>query len=231
MKWPDDYINKIICGDALEILPEIPDKSVDSIITDPVWPGSRVDLPGRHNSVEILREAATHFARITDRVIIHFGQMTDPRHLVVIPPELPFVQVCWLRWIPVRYQGPVMVGSDVVYVFGHKKLPGDGSKVFGGECNHVTNVHDKYGLDNRNDAKCKHPTPRSFVHTNWLIKRFSRPGDIILDPFCGSGTTCKAARVNGRQFIGIDTKQEFADYARESVESSKMVGVQGRIKI
>ena len=34
MTWPDDYINKVICGDCLEVMKSIPDKSVDAVITD-----------------------------------------------------------------------------------------------------------------------------------------------------------------------------------------------------
>jgi DNA modification methylase len=35
MKYPDDYINKIICGDCLDFMKGIPDNSIDSVITDP----------------------------------------------------------------------------------------------------------------------------------------------------------------------------------------------------
>ena len=41
MKWPDDFINKVICGDCLEILPLIPDGVIDAVITDPPY-GIRV---------------------------------------------------------------------------------------------------------------------------------------------------------------------------------------------
>jgi site-specific DNA-methyltransferase (adenine-specific) len=35
MTYPDDFINKIICGDSQEVLKDIPENSVDSIVTDP----------------------------------------------------------------------------------------------------------------------------------------------------------------------------------------------------
>lgn len=42
----------------------------------------------------------------------------------------------------------------------------------------------------------------------WFIKLFTVPGDTVLDPFAGSGTTCLAAYTLGRQFVGIDNRPE-----------------------
>jgi len=38
MKYPDDFVNKIICGDCLEVMKDIPDKSVNLVLTDPPYP-------------------------------------------------------------------------------------------------------------------------------------------------------------------------------------------------
>lgn len=48
----------------------------------------------------------------------------------------------------------------------------------------------------------------------WFIKLFTDPGDLVLDPFSGSGTTCVAAQELGRNSIGIDLMPEFCEYAR-----------------
>ncbi len=47
----------------------------------------------------------------------------------------------------------------------------------------------------------------------WFIKLFTRPGDLILDPFNGSGTTCVAAQQQNRDYLGIDTNQEYCELA------------------
>lgn len=53
------------------------------------------------------------------------------------------------------------------------------------------------------------------------IISWSNPGDIVLDPMCGSGTTCKMALKLGRKFIGIDIAEEYCDIARKRVEAEK----------
>lgn len=52
---------------------------------------------------------------------------------------------------------------------------------------------------------------------SWFIKLFTQPGDIVLDPFIGSGTTAVAARKLGRKFIGIETKEEYFELAERAV--------------
>jgi DNA modification methylase len=52
-----------------------------------------------------------------------------------------------------------------------------------------------------------------------LIKSFTDPGAIILDPYCGSGTTCVAAKKLGRKYIGIDRSEEYCQIARDRLEA------------
>ena len=49
----------------------------------------------------------------------------------------------------------------------------------------------------------------------WFIKLFTKPGDIVLDPFSGSGTTCLAAQVLGRNSVGIDLLSENCEIASQ----------------
>src|SRR6266487_5571249 len=52
----------------------------------------------------------------------------------------------------------------------------------------------------------------------WFIKLFTQPGDLVLDPFLGSGTTCVAASELNRNSIGIEIKKEYYDLAKSRVE-------------
>jgi DNA modification methylase len=73
-----------------------------------------------------------------------------------------------------------------------------------------------------------HPAPFPEALPNRLIAMYTFrsvrpadfPGDIVLDPFAGSGTSCVAARRLGRRFIGIDLNPEFCAYAQQRVNST-----------
>ncbi len=50
------------------------------------------------------------------------------------------------------------------------------------------------------------------------ILSWSNPGDVILDPMCGSGTTCKMAVKHQRQYVGIDISEKYCELARERID-------------
>lgn len=66
------------------------------------------------------------------------------------------------------------------------------------------------------DRTCNdHPVPKPIGWMTWLVQLASRRGDVILDPFAGSGTTGVAALRLGRRFIGIERDPKYAAIARE----------------
>jgi len=71
------------------------------------------------------------------------------------------------------------------------------------------------GLD---DSKNNHPTVKPTALFEWLIKLVTREGQIILDPFLGSGTTAISAHNIGRKCIGIEREDEYLTIARKRVK-------------
>ena len=61
---------------------------------------------------------------------------------------------------------------------------------------------------------------------SWFIKLFSQQGDLVLDPFAGSGTTCLAAYELGRDYLGIEIKDEYFKLAQAKLEAAKAIPVQ-----
>jgi len=67
-----------------------------------------------------------------------------------------------------------------------------------------------------------HPTQKPLKLIERLVLASSNEGDIILDPFLGSGTTAIAAHNTGRKFIGIEKEPKYVEIARKRVEQAQM---------
>lgn len=59
-----------------------------------------------------------------------------------------------------------------------------------------------------------HPTEKAVSVLQPLIRSFSRPGDIVLDPFCGSGSTLVAAALLERRYVGIELETKYVQLSR-----------------
>jgi modification methylase len=67
------------------------------------------------------------------------------------------------------------------------------------------------------DGKKAHPTQKPEALLHRVLLASSRPGDVVLDPFCGTGTTGAVARRLGRRFIGIERDPGYAALARDRI--------------
>lgn len=67
----------------------------------------------------------------------------------------------------------------------------------------------------------QHPTEKPLALMIELVEKFTNPGDLILDPFCGSGSTGVAAIRLGRRFIGYEKNPEYANLARERLTAEE----------
>lgn len=76
--------------------------------------------------------------------------------------------------------------------------------------------------------RTSHPTQKSLLLLEEIIKIHTNENDIILDPFMGSGTTGEAALRNGRKFIGVEISPEYFEISKERIE--KVVNKSNNIK-
>lgn len=74
-----------------------------------------------------------------------------------------------------------------------------------------------------NAKKIGHPAPFPVELPHRLINLYSYEGDVILDPFCGSGSTFIAAWQNNRRYIGYDIKKEYVELAEKRINNHKFI--------
>jgi DNA modification methylase len=83
-----------------------------------------------------------------------------------------------------------------------------------------TDVWDVASINNMAKERTGYPTQKPLALLERFVLAHSRPGDLVLDPFCGSGTTLAAAEKHGRSAIGIDRSPEAVRIARSRLVAS-----------
>lgn len=206
----------IYCGDCIEVMKDIPDKSIDAVITDPPY-GIGMDnsnkrvKPSRPNSY-------THYPDFRypeatwdkDRVKkIYFDEIFRiSKHQMIfganyyceyMPPGYG-----WVFWDKLNGDGNCF--SDGEFIFANK-----------GVQSRRYSISQFDGLNGGKDRV--HPTQKPIKLLIEIIIDFTDPNALILDPFLGSGTTAVAAIRTGRRFIGIEISQEYVNLANKRVQA------------
>lgn len=89
----------------------------------------------------------------------------------------------------------------------------------GGRCGVFSSLSGK-SVDRR-DGRSVHPTQKPTELMLELVELFSEPGELVFDPFAGSGTTGVACIRLGRRFIGIEREPKYAAVARERLRAEE----------
>lgn len=180
--------------------------SIDAILTDPVWPNAIPELAGSDDPERLLCEALGHLSRFLKpdgRIIIQLRCDSDPRILRAAPKVFPFIRTAWLPYAVPSRKGRVLISGDVAYVFGKPPHTRIGNHVLPGQ------PHSDFCPPARTPKETtSHPCPRNLAHVEWLVEKFTSPGELILDPFMGSGTSAVAALNRGRKFIGVEIERK-----------------------
>jgi len=190
-------------GDCREVLPTLPWQA-EACITDPVWPNKPDHLFCGIDPQSLLTQALELLPLRLRQLVIVMRNDSDPRVLSAVPPGMRFQQMCWLQYVMPGYLGRVLGGSECAYVFGQPIPSAPGSRV-------IPSMSPKAKPGDR--TRNGHPCSRALIHFQWLVRWFSMSDEIVLDPFCGSGTTLRAAKDQGRRAIGIEIEERYCEIA------------------
>lgn len=117
--------------------------------------------------------------------------------------------------VPSRHAGKIYTGTDRLTSGGFKRI--EPKAVNEKKCRGTLW---EYATSNTegNRLKLEHPATFPDKLAGDIIECFSFPGDVVLDPMCGSGTTCVMARRSGRHYIGIDVNVDYVKIARKRLQ-------------
>ena len=204
MSLPSPYYQDgavtIYNADCRDILPAI---QADVVVTDPVWPNAHPDLAGSDDPLGLWQSALPLFPPELSRLVVWLGCQSDPRFLAGVPPRWPFLRMQYLRRAVPSYNGRCLVTGDVAYAFGDWPTARAGARVMPGE----------KSATSKRGKKHDHPAERNAEHAQWIVGWWVAPGETVLDPFAGVGTTLVAAKHAGRQAIGIEIEERYCEIA------------------
>ena len=229
----NNQINSVINGDCLEVFPHIQDKSVDLILTDLPYGKTQATW----DSVVSIEELWKHFERVAkDGAAFIFTAMQPfTTYLINSKPEWFRYELIWVKnkstghlnakKMPMRSHENVLVFYKSLPKYnpqmttGHEPLhyAVNEQTVLYGKFKSVesrTGATDRYPksvlyFDVVNQTERTHETQKPVELFSYLIKTFSSPGDIVLDPCAGSGTTAISARNTGRKYILIEKNEKY----------------------
>jgi site-specific DNA-methyltransferase (adenine-specific) len=78
------------------------------------------------------------------------------------------------------------------------------------------------GLDRNRPVGNHHPTVKPIELMRWLVRLVTREGDLVLDPFTGSGTTGVAAIMEGRNFAGVELNDDYITIAKKRIANAPL---------
>lgn len=196
-------MNRLILGNCLDTLVKLPDKSVDLVVTDPpygigvaknghIW--DTKFTPKKWDNAIPPKVYFDEMLRVSKRQVIWGGN-----HFThYLPPSR-----CWLVWW--KNDGlPCGTFADCELAWTSFDKPAQ-----------VFNSRWRGFVRDSKEPRVGHPTQKALEVMKWCIASFSKPGDTVLDPFLGSGTTAVAAKILGRRYIGIEQDEEYVAMARE----------------
>jgi len=218
MKQIEDFVGRVIQGDCLEVMREMPDKSVDLVLTDPPYGINRDKgfsgadgFGGKGKPIERkiykndnwdseipCEDVFREIFRISKNQIFFGGNFFAH----ILPKSTH-----WIFWDKLQTM-PTFGDGELLWTSFQKKS----IKKYTFQFN---------GLLSASEDVREHPTQKPSELIEWLLRDYGKAGEIILDPFLGSGTTAVAAERLGRRWIGIELEPKYCAIAQTRVDAEK----------
>lgn len=243
LKYPEDFINKNVCGDVLKVMQQMPDECVDLVVTSPPYNlknstgnGMKDGRGGKWSSAALLNGYSDHHDSMPHDEYVTWQRACLKEMLRVTKEDgAVFYNHKWrVQAGLLQDRHDIVEGLPVRQIIIWRRKGGiNFNKGYFLPTYEVIYMiaKPKFKLAPKASAfgdvwefnqEMKNPHPAPFPVK--LIERIigSTEAKVVLDPFMGSGTTAIAALNLGRQYIGIDVSQEYCDMADKRIENHQL---------
>lgn len=206
-----NYLNKIYCGDGIEFMKNFQDNSIDLVLTDPPYNAKNIGPDKRKydtGKMQLSQEEYKKFCenwfneaiRISKRLVFTPGIANTHNY-----PQ-PDWNIAWYKVSNVAYNRMGGINAwEPIFIYGK---PPRGNRL------NIDFIQEQT-LNWSKGPEKNHPCPKPPKLYSRLIMIFSKPGELILDPMIGSGTTAKVCQELGRNFIGVDLSEKYCEISRQ----------------
>ncbi len=254
----EKYLNRVIQGDCLEVMPYIPEKSIDMILCDLPYGTTQ----NKWDSVIDLDKLWKEYKRIIkdNGAIVLTSQGVFTAKLILSNEQDFKYKITWIKSKSTNFlnakKQPLRKHEDICVFY--KKQPQYNPQMSNGEAydkgvrkdqytgsygefkpRHVKSngkrypndvlFYDEQQMDDyvyvktaESEGTVYHPTQKPIELGRYLIRTFSKPGDVILDNACGSGSFLLSAMLENRNFIGIEKNEDVLLHKVEPVDYIKV---------
>ncbi len=230
----------VLCGDAITELKKLPSSSVDLIVTDPPYNlnknyGNNQDKLAFDEYIDFSRQWLSECSRIlkpTGSIYVFMGMRYISYIFSIMEQELGLCFNSWITWyytqgigktkgFSPRHDDILMFTKSDKFTFNlddirvPQKFYRSVNNMRGSNPGNVWEFsHVHYCNKNRKN----HPTQKPEGLYERIILASSNEGDLVLDPFSGSGTALRVCQNTGRNCIGIEINPDYVDMTRERLE-------------
>lgn len=247
---PEEFMNKIICGDSAKILKSFPDNSIDLIFTSPPYNfgleyDGQDDAHKWQNYFDNLFSIFDECIRVLKyggRIVVNIQPLFSdyiPAHHI-ISNHFISRKMIWkgeILWEKNNYNCKYTAWGSwkspsnpyLKYTWEFLEVFSKGTLKKEGKSSQADITGDEFKkwvvakwsiAPERNMKEFGHPAMFPEELALRVIKLFSYTGDIILDPFNGVGTTTTVASKHGRRYVGIDISQDYCDLAQRRLSET-----------
>ena len=245
MIYPEDFINKIICGDCLDVMRDIPNDSIDLIIIDPPYLTTKESWDQEEVVNEKLSSELFRVAKNSCSLYVWCGIGEKSQSLIRWFPIFNDLWhfkdlITWKKsrgmgmrkgWLYTREECMWFVKNNKKFIWNkehqystqRRKRDGGKDKIRVSQNGYyIKSVYKRWknvwcDISEQSHAiiNSEHGTQKPEELIKRIVLPHTKTGDIVLDCFIGSGTTAVVAKKYGRKFIGIDNSEKYCDIAKK----------------